>query len=90
MRIYIVFLSYFLSFRLSKDNLFILYLTYGGVVSMFYTCNECHFTFTSVSTEKCPDCGSKQIRKANVVETKEALKYKTEFDKACETKSIMS
>ena len=49
---------------------------------MFFTCNECKYTFVSEKTpERCPDCGKIAVRKATEEEIEEYKQYRLLFDR---------
>lgn len=48
---------------------------------MFFTCNECKYTFVSEKIpERCPDCGKIAIRKATDEEIAEYKQYRLLFE----------
>ena len=48
---------------------------------MFFTCNECKYTFVSEKTpERCPDCGKIAVRKATEEEIEEYKQYRLLLD----------
>ena len=47
---------------------------------MFFTCNECKYTFVAEKTpERCPDCGKIAVRKATEEEIEEYKEYRKLF-----------
>ena len=50
---------------------------------MFFTCNECKYTFVSEKTpERCPDCGKIAVRNATEEEIEEYNEYRKLFAEA--------
>ena len=55
---------------------------------MFFTCNECKYTFETEKTpERCPDCGKIAVRKATEEKIEEYKQYKLLFDREVEEES---
>lgn len=50
-------------------------------LKIYFTCDNCKYTFHfDLEENTCPDCGSKNIRRATENEIKEHEKFKEETD----------
>ena len=60
---------------------FILYFGIWRTQDMVYTCKKCKFMFDRKGyVERCPDCGSENIRSATKQEQEEFEGYQKEFN----------
>lgn len=52
------------------------------MLSRYYTCDSCRFTFTrTVMPEQCPDCGKYAVRPATQSEAEETIKLQEELNR---------